>query len=108
MGQSLFFDLHLRAHMTVSQFLIGCYRGNAPTVEPLGGLWRQVDAAMTARPTEVVVPVGAVERNPIFFDVDDPGHTGQVKAAGGEVTGCHVACGTFMEREKISAGGCIR
>src|SRR5215217_7475226 len=93
--------------MTVSQLLIWWHRGNAPTVEPFGGLRCQVDAAMTARPTKVVVPVGAVEGNSIFPDIDDPGHTGKVKAAGSDVTGCHMPCRTFMEREKISAGGCV-
>src|SRR5215212_274506 len=93
--------------MTVRQFLIRLNGGNAPAVQPLGCLGRQVDAAMTARPAKVVVPVGAVEGNPIFPDVNYPRYAGEIESAGCQVTSRHVPRGSLMECEEVSDWRCI-
>src|SRR6185436_10310414 len=63
---------------------------------------------MTARASVIVVPVGSVKGNPIFLDVEHPRYTGQVKAAGGNITSCHVSCGTFMKCLEFAIGRGVR
>ena len=62
---------------------------------------------MAVRMTIVVVPVGAMEGDAALRDVQHPGHTGQVKAIGGNVPGSHVPCRAFMVRDEIPNRGCV-
>src|SRR5574341_201671 len=90
-------DVHPGSHVSIYQFLIKWHGGQRPAIQPFGGLRRQVDAAMAARTPKVIMPVGAMEGNTIFIDVEHPRNAGQVKTAGGDIAGCHVPGGTFMK-----------
>jgi len=61
------FDLHLRPHIAIDQFLIGEHGGRRPAEELFGGLRSQVEAAMTARAAIVVVPVCSMEGDPAWY-----------------------------------------
>ena len=52
----------------------------------------------------VVVPVRPMEGNAAFGDIHHPGHAGEVKSVGGNISGCHVSRGALVVREEISNG----
>jgi len=96
--------MYSSAEEFVGELFSGLDGRGSPAEEPFGGLRCQVDAAVAARATIVVVPVGAMEGNPTFGDVQYPGHAGQVEAVGGNVAGGHVTGRTFIEGDEATNG----
>src|SRR5690606_7581534 len=75
----ILFDNHTRPITgDVHILLIWGKDGTGPAVQPFGDTGRQVDTAVAARMSIIVVPVGAVEGMPGAREERAPRHTGQV------------------------------
>ena len=95
-------DLHTGTNEPVHVLLFKGHEGHGPAEKPFGGLWCHIDAAMAARTSIVVVPVGAMKGDPLLSEIKHPGHSGEVKAIGGNIASRHVPGGTFMERNEFT------
>src|SRR5258706_6773074 len=100
--QVLHHDSHLRTHIPVNKFLVNRHGWDRPAEKPFRSLRRQVDTAMTARMSIIIVPISAMKGDAAFGDIQHPRHTGQVKSAGGDITSRHMARGAFMESQKVT------
>ena len=100
----LHFDLDVGTHKPVHKFFVNRHSRCRPAEEPFGSLRGQVDTAVTARTSVVVMPVGTVEGDPALGNVGHPWYTREVKSACGEIASRHVAGGTFMECNVIANG----
>src|SRR5215213_1532124 len=76
----LYLDLNLCPHISIDEKLLWRHSRHRPAVEPFCGLRRHIDAAVAVRDAIVIVPVGAVEGDPTFSDIQHPWHTREVKA----------------------------
>ena len=100
-------DIHTGTNEPVHVLLFKGYEGHRPAEEPFGGLRGHVNAAMAARASIIIVPVGAMEGDTFLGYVKHPGHAWEVKTIGGNITSHHVPGGTFMVCNEFAIGRAV-